>query len=84
MARQTTPNRPIKLIAKEIVANWEKPDYRANPYLEAMLDLDTITDKYYLDDADDIIMRFLTNAGTWRGETARRIKLELNQMLNNK
>jgi len=37
-----------------------------------------------MDDAEDIILRFLTNAGPWRGEVARQVKSELNQHLKEK
>jgi hypothetical protein len=37
---------------------------------------------YGADDARGIVMYFLANAGTWRGENARRIKAELKGMLN--
>ena len=75
--------RLIYQIAKEIRADWTKVNYGAVPYLEAMSSLNSINDKYYLDDAREIIMYFLANASTWRGEKAREIKKELNQMLNN-
>jgi hypothetical protein len=75
--------RALHQIAKEIRADWAKVNYGAEPYLEAMSSLNSINDKYYLDDAREIIMYFLSNASTWRGEKAREIKKELNQMLNN-
>jgi len=75
--------RLIYQIAKEIRADWAKVNYGAEPYLEAMSSLNSINDKYYLDDAREIIMYFLANAQTWKGEKAREIKKELNQMLNN-
>jgi hypothetical protein len=42
--------------------------------------LDTIDDKYMYETAKSIVLYFLANANTWRGETARRIKAELKQM----
>jgi hypothetical protein len=44
--------------------------------------LDTMRDKYYYDDAQSVVLYFLANAGTWKGEAARRIKAELKTMLN--
>ena len=46
-----------------------------------MFSVNKISDNYYLDPASDIICYFLSNATTWKGENARRIKLELNLML---
>jgi hypothetical protein len=73
--------RPIHEIAKEIAADWKPVNYHAAPYLEAMGTLNSIQDHYYYDDADSIVRYFLSNAGTWRGDVARRVKLELKAML---
>lgn len=74
-------HRPLSVIASEIMSDWEKPYFGAVPYIEAMTYLRDIDGAYYHDSADDIVRRFLLNAGTWRGETARRIKAELKGML---
>jgi hypothetical protein len=42
--------------------------------------LNSIDDKYGYDSARSIVNYFLANAGTWRGEVARRIKKELKGM----
>jgi hypothetical protein len=73
--------RPICVIAREIRAEWRKPFYGAVPYLDAMYSLHSIDDTYGVESAHDIVARFLSNAATWRGDTARRIKAELNAML---
>lgn len=81
---QRKARRPLHLIAAEIQADlsWSPiARYHARPYLEAMHQLNSIEDKYYLDSAKSIVRYFLANASTWRGETARRIKLELKGML---
>ena len=73
-------NRSLSVIAAEIRKDWKKPYFGAVPYLNAMMCLDKITDNYGLDSAKMIVLYFLGNAGTWKGETARRIKKELNAM----
>lgn len=73
--------RTLREIAKEIRSDWKKVYFGAAPYLEAMETLNGMDDNYYFDSADTIVRYFLANAGTWRGETARRIKNELNSML---
>ncbi len=73
--------RSLNIIAKDIRKDWTKPNYAAVPYLDAMLHLDTIHDSYYYDNASDIVRYFLSNATSWRGETARAIKAELKAML---
>ena len=73
--------RKIHEIASEILQDWKKPYFGAIPYIEAMLQLNTIHDYYYLDTAESVVIYFLANAQTWRGETAKRIKAELRAML---
>jgi hypothetical protein len=73
--------RPLRDIAAEIRADWTRVYFGAEPYLDAMGALDKITDTYYFDRGDDVVIYFLANAGTWRGETARRVKAELKGML---
>ena len=74
-------NRPIYEIASDIRTNWPKINYAAAPYLDAMRDLNAITDKYVWDTGASVVRYFLANASTWRGPEAKRIKLELNTML---
>jgi hypothetical protein len=74
--------RSLSVIARDIGAHWPEPYFGARPYLWAMRSLEKITDKYGADSADEIVMYFLSNAQTWRGEDARRIKAELKGMLS--
>lgn len=76
-----TSARPLYIIASEITRTWPKVYFGAEPYLDAMRSLDLITDRYGYDEASDIVRYFLSNATTWRGEDARRIKAELKAML---
>lgn len=70
-------HRPIAEIACEIARRWTKPYFGAVPYIRAMQSLVTIHESVGCDDAKTIILYFLANANTWRGEDARRIKAEL-------
>lgn len=86
--------RPLNKIAAEILILWRSnasnPATRksfhifATPYAEAMLELSQISDHYGLDDAEDIILRFLCNTNHWRGDNAIRIKNELKAHLKEK
>jgi hypothetical protein len=82
-----TTNRPLYEIANEIRKNWTKANsgsalyFGAVPYLDAMSSLDKMSDNYGMDSARSIVAYFLANASTWKGETARNIKKELNAML---
>jgi hypothetical protein len=73
--------RQVKTIANEILKNWKKPYYGAMPYLEAMQNLHTINDMYMYYDGKSIVRYFLANASTFKGDDAKRLKLELKSML---
>jgi len=73
--------RPIKVIAQDIRANWPKVHYTAKPYLDAMSSLNSIDENYMFDSGKSVVNYFLSNARTWRGEDAKRIKAELKDML---
>jgi hypothetical protein len=73
--------RPLNIIARDIARHWPDPYYAARPYLLAMSRVEKITDTYYYDSASSIVRYFLSNAGTWRGPEAHRIKAELKEML---
>lgn len=69
--------RPISQIAREISQDWKKVNYGALPYLQAMYQLNSVNDRYYEDSAKSIVLYFLSNANTYRGETAKKLKAEL-------
>lgn len=69
-------------IFKQIPDNWgHRSSAAALPYLNAMRELKVMSDMYGHDKASHIVRYFLANAGSWRGEMARAVKLELNAML---
>lgn len=53
----------------------------AKPYVQAMFELDQITDNYGADSAQSIVRYFLSNAGSWRGDVARQTKSELKKLI---
>ena len=74
--------RSLSTIAFAIADDWGvKTNYAARPYLQAMSRLNSIDDVYGHDSARDMVLYFLSNAQSWRGETARAIKAELRAML---
>lgn len=74
--------RTIHEIAAEIEKDWgTKVYFGARVYLSAMRTLNSIHDKFGADSAHSIVLYFLSNANTWRGKTARRIKRELQSIL---
>ena len=74
-------HRPLSEIAAEITADWTALHGAAQPYMDAMSELRNATDRYGMETGSDMIKGFLNNAQTWRGEVARRIKVELRAIL---
>ena len=79
--KTTKAKRPIYQIAKEIRDDWKPVSPHARPYLEAMFFLYDVSDYFFSDSGKSVILYFLSNASTWRGETARRIKEELKNIV---
>lgn len=71
----------ISGLANVITADWVKVSVAAKPYLYAMLYLENINDSYYADTGRSIILYFLNNASSWKGETAKAVKAELKARL---
>ena len=77
--------RSLSTTASEIRKDWKATAkngiyFGAVPYLDATSSLDSIDDKYGMDSAKSIVLYFLSNASTYRGDTAKRIKAELKAM----
>jgi hypothetical protein len=73
----STQKRPLYQIAAEIKKDWTRPYFGAVPYISAMHSIDSIDSQYGVESARGLVLYFLANAGTWRGEKARAIKAEL-------
>lgn len=86
--------RSIPAIAAEInthmlTALMKKPGHTpawvsySRPYVSAMREISGgIQSRYFHDSAYEIVLRCLCNLQSWRGEDARRIKAELQALLN--
>ena len=72
-----TQETPLGEIALTIRADWKNVYFGAVPYLDAMLTLNSIDQNFGYDSGKSIVLYFLSNAGTWRGDIARSIKAEL-------
>ena len=73
--------RPISAIACDIASAWKRVNFAARPYLNAMMYLRRISDRFGDDSARSVIAYFLGNASSFRGEDAKRLKLELKALL---
>jgi hypothetical protein len=58
-----------------------KVPFSARPYLDAMCSINSINDTYIAESAYSIVMYFLSNAGTMRGDTVREVKAELKRRM---
>ena len=74
-------NRTLSTIAQEISSDWEKVNFAAVPYLQAMATMESPQDNFGYDSGQSVVLYFLSNATTWRGDVARRIKKELKAMI---
>lgn len=93
MSENTTEPRPLLDIVQEIRQDWvnkdgltqirpDGPGFGAEPYFEAMFSMarrgtEGPKDMYGADDLRSIVIYFLSNATTWRGPVAKRVKAEL-------
>jgi hypothetical protein len=81
MKKATTAPRPLSEITREIRKDW-RPMYRpAEAHFEAFEYANDVNEMYGCDSVKSEILYFLGNAQTWKGETARRIKLELKALV---
>lgn len=76
-----TQGRKLSDIAREIRSDWKNVNYAAKPYLEAMMGCDTIDGSYGEDSCASVVAYFLSNASQWKGDKAKAVKKELNDML---
>jgi hypothetical protein len=72
--------RSLSAIAAEVRQDWKNVNYAAKPYLDAMGSLNSINDNYFMDSGKSVVLYFLSNASSWRGEVAKRVKTELKAM----
>ena len=71
----------VSEIAHAIAKDWNNISPYAKDYLEAMKEIRSVEDNYYADSAKSVILYFLANASTYRGENARAYKALLKEMI---
>lgn len=79
----TTINDKVTVseIAHAIAKDWQNINPYAKDYLNAMKEIRDINGAYYADDAKSVVLYFLANASTYRGENARAYKALLKDMV---
>lgn len=76
--------KTISELATIIRKDWTKMYFGAVPYWEAMTVCYQVDPKQWQfgwDSGKSIILYFLSNARTWKGETARAVKAELKRRI---
>jgi hypothetical protein len=73
--------RKLSEIAREIKTDWKKVYFGAVPYLQAMETMQDVSQNFGFDSGKSIVLYFLSNANSWRGEVAKRVKKELKDMV---
>jgi hypothetical protein len=81
MTKQLNELVTVSEIAHAIAKDWQNVNPYAKDYLNAMKEIRSINDSYYADSAHSVVLYFLANAGTYRGENARTYKALLKDLL---
>lgn len=72
---------PLSDIARTVRRDWQNMNFAAVPYFNAMMCMNSVDDNYGADSGKSVVAYFLGNAQTWRGETAKLVKAELNRRI---
>lgn len=72
---------PLFAIAALVRHDWLNVNFAAMPYLDALAQLNELSDNYGADSARGIALYFLSNASGWRGPIASAVKSELRSRL---
>lgn len=67
------------VIRRDLRAQGKKVPFGAQPYLDAMSSLGSITEKYGEDSGSSIVAYLLSNLTSYKGAIAREVKAELNR-----
>jgi hypothetical protein len=71
----------VSEIAHAIAKDWTNVSPYAADYLNAMKEIRSVEDNYHADSAKSVIMYFLANAGSYRGDNARSYKALLKELV---
>ena len=81
MNKQLSELVTVSEIAHAIAKDWQNISPYAKDYLNAMKDIRNIDDNYYADSAKTVVLYFLANASSYRGENARTYKALLKELV---
>lgn len=84
---ETLATYDLSQIARFVRQTWKNKKgestiyFAAKPYLDAMSTMDNVNDKYGMDTGKSIVLYFLSNAKTYKGEQAKLVKAELKKRI---
>ena len=81
MTKQLNELVSVSEIAHAIAKDWQNVSPYAKDYLNAMKEIRSVNDSYYADSAKSVILYFLVNASSYRGENARTYKALLRELV---
>ncbi len=84
MTKQYDPvyeDKTFPQLCSMIAADWSGMAMTARPYFQAMGRMQNLSDTYGTESGKSIVLYFLSNAQSWRGEVARNVKGELKYRL---
>lgn len=81
LTKEQVKTYSVSRIATIIGMDWKNVSVHATPYLEAMMHLESINDKFGQDSGASVVAYFLSNARGYKGEIAKIVKAELNHRL---
>jgi hypothetical protein len=81
MSKTLNERVTVSEIAQAIAKDWENISPYAKDYLEAMKNIHDVNGSYYADSAKSVVLYFLANASSYRGENARAYKALLKAMV---
>ena len=81
MTKQLDELVSVSEIAHAIAKDWQNVSPYAKDYLNAMKEIRSVKENYYADSAHSVILYFLANAGSYRGENARTYKALLKDLI---
>jgi hypothetical protein len=81
MSKQLSELVTVSEIAHAIANDWQNVNPYAVDYLNAMKQIRSVNESYYAESAHSVILYFLANAGSYRGENARTYKALLKDLL---
>ena len=73
--------RPLYEICEEIREDWQSMPNYAKEHFKAIECATSIDEMYGFDSVESEVCYFLSSASTWKGEVARRVKLELKALV---